>query len=73
MWGCFFKDFHGLRSLDVIGEDRVTFETDYPHTDSTWPDTKQIALDMVQGLTQAQVNKVIRGNAIDLYQLSFAK
>jgi len=51
----------------------VTFETDYPHTDSTWPDTKQIALDMVQGLTQAQVNKVIRGNAIDLYQLSFAK
>ena len=73
VWGCFFKDFHGLASLDVIGEDRVTFETDYPHTDSTWPDTKAIALDMVQGLTQSQVNKVIRGNAIDLYGLSFPK
>ena len=39
VYGCFFRDQHGLDSLDVIGADRVTFETDYPHTDSTWPDT----------------------------------
>jgi hypothetical protein len=70
IWGCFFKDFHGLRSLDVIGEDRVTFETDYPHTDSTWPDSKLIAEKMVAGLSQATVNKVIRENAIHLYGLS---
>jgi predicted TIM-barrel fold metal-dependent hydrolase len=70
VWGCFFKDFHGLRSLDVIGEDRVTFETDYPHTDSTWPDSKLIAEKMVAGLSQATVNKVIRENAIHLYGLS---
>ena len=69
VWGCFFKDFHGLRSLDVIGDDRVTFETDYPHTDSTWPDTKAIATDMMAGLTDEQVYKVVRGNAIDLYSL----
>ncbi|MEI7479404.1 MAG: amidohydrolase family protein, partial [Actinomycetes bacterium] len=47
--------------------------TDYPHTDSTWPDTKELALELVQGLTQSQVNKVIRGNAIDLYGLSLSK
>ncbi len=69
VWGCFFKDFHGLRSLDVIGDDRVTFETDYPHTDSTWPDTKAIATEMMAGLTDEQVYKVVRGNAIDLYSL----
>ncbi len=69
VWGCFFKDFHGLRSLDVIGDDRVTFETDYPHTDSTWPDTKAIATDMMAGLTDEQIYKVVRGNAIDLYSL----
>jgi predicted TIM-barrel fold metal-dependent hydrolase len=70
VWGCFFKDFHGLQSLDVIGEDRVTFETDYPHTDSTWPDTKIIAEKMMHGLSQETVNKVVRQNAIDLFQLS---
>jgi len=69
VWGCFFKDFHGLQSLDVIGEDRVTFETDYPHTDSTWPDTKIIAEKMMHGLSQETINKVVRENAIELYSL----
>ena len=71
VWGCFFKDFHGLRSLDVIGEDKVTFETDYPHTDSTWPDTRAIAGRMMAGLTPAVIEKVVRGNAIHLYDLDF--
>jgi predicted TIM-barrel fold metal-dependent hydrolase len=70
VWGCFFKDFHGLQSLDVIGEDRVTFETDYPHTDSTWPDTKIIAEKMMHGLSQETINKVVRENAIELYSLN---
>ena len=30
VYGCFFRDQHGLDSLGVIGADRVTFETDYP-------------------------------------------
>ena len=44
-------------------------------SDSTWPDTEAIALDMVvqAGLTQEQVNKVIRNNAIDLYSLDLPK
>ena len=43
MYGCFFRDQHGVDSLDIVGVDNITFETDYPHTDSTWPDTKEIA------------------------------
>ena len=62
---CFFKDRHGLSSLDIIGEDNVTFETDYPHTDSTWPDTKRIAEEMFAdaGLSADVIHKVVRGNA----------
>ena len=69
VWGCFFKDFHGLRSLDVIGEDKDTFETDYPHTDSTWPDTREIAADMMADLSPEVIEKVVRSNAIHLYGL----
>ncbi len=60
---CFFKDRHGLASLDVIGEDNITFETDYPHTDSTWPHTKRLAQEMLAGLSPEVVRKIVRGNA----------
>lgn len=69
VFGCFFSDHFGLRNLEVIGEDNVMFECDYPHSDSTWPDTRTVAEKMTEGLTPAQVNKVMRRNAISLYQL----
>jgi len=31
-----FKDRVGTRLLDLVGEDQVMFECDYPHGDSTW-------------------------------------
>ena len=69
VFGCFFRDKHGLDSLDAIGVDNVTFETDYPHTDSTWPDTKQVAEEMMEGLSADQVYKIVRGNAIRMLDL----
>lgn len=69
VYGCFFKDRHGLESLDRVGIDNITFETDYPHTDSTWPDTKAVAEEMMAGLTDEQVYKIVRGNAIRMLDL----
>ncbi|MEZ5182773.1 MAG: amidohydrolase family protein [Acidimicrobiales bacterium] len=69
VYGCFFRDRHGLVAIDEVGEDNITFETDYPHTDSTWPDTKQVAEKMVEGLTDEQVYKAMRGNAIRMLHL----
>jgi predicted TIM-barrel fold metal-dependent hydrolase len=69
VFGCFFKDRHGLESLHRIGVDNVTFETDYPHTDSTWPHTKELATKMVEGLSDDVVYKIMRGNAIRMLSL----
>ena len=33
----------------AVGVDNVTFETDYPHADSTWPHTKKLASEMFAG------------------------
>jgi predicted TIM-barrel fold metal-dependent hydrolase len=52
-----------------VGEDNITFETDYPHTDSTWPDTKAVAEKLVDGLTDEQIYKAMRGNAIRMLNL----
>jgi predicted TIM-barrel fold metal-dependent hydrolase len=69
MFGCFFKDHHGLESLDRVGVDNITFETDYPHTDSTWPHSKEVAEELTAGLPDDAVYKIMRGNAIRMLQL----
>jgi len=69
VFGCFFRDHHGLESLHRIGEDNVTYETDYPHTDSTWPHTRKIFGEQVEGLDPPLVEKIARGNAIRMLRL----
>jgi len=69
MYGCFFRDRHGIDSLDIVGVDNVTFETDYPHTDSTWPHTREIATGLMEGLDDEAVYKIMRGNAIRMLHL----
>ena len=73
IFGCFFSDFHGLKSLDEVGVDNITFETDYPHTDSTWPHTKKVAEEMVAGIDDESVYKIMRGNAIRMLHLDLAE
>jgi predicted TIM-barrel fold metal-dependent hydrolase len=69
VYGCFFRDQHGLDSLDKVGVDNITFETDYPHTDSTWPDSEAVAARMMADLTPEVRYKVLRGNAIRMLSL----
>ena len=60
------------KSLDEVGVDNITFETDYPHTDSTWPHTKKVAEEMVAGIDDESVYKIMRGNAIRMLHLDLA-
>jgi predicted TIM-barrel fold metal-dependent hydrolase len=69
VYGCFFRDRHGLDSIEKVGVDNVTFETDYPHTDSTWPETKQVAEELMGDLPQDVVDKICRRNAIRMLSL----
>ena len=43
VFGCLIDDSVGLRNLDTIGENNVMYETDYPHSDTTWPDSIKLA------------------------------
>jgi predicted TIM-barrel fold metal-dependent hydrolase len=73
VYGCFFDDPHGLRSLEELGVDTITFETDYPHSDSTWPNSKEIAERQMKDLDDDQIQKIVRGNAIRMLQLDFSE
>ena len=71
VYGCFFDDRFGLANIEAIGVDNVTFETDYPHSDSTWPHTKEVAEKLCEGLSDEVIYKIMRGNAIKMLHLPF--
>ena len=68
-FGCFCRDQHGLDNIAKVGVDNVTFETDYPHTDSTWPDTRAVAEKMFADLDDETIYKIVRGNALRMLDL----
>ena len=73
MYACFFDDEFGLteEALNRIGPSNIVFETDYPHSDSTWPHTKEVASKLMGHLSPELQRKLVRGNAIELLQLDF--
>jgi hypothetical protein len=69
IYSCFFKDAVGVSLLDDVGVDNVVFETDYPHSDSTWPYSRQEAARQFGHLDQISIDKIARGNGIRLFGL----
>jgi predicted TIM-barrel fold metal-dependent hydrolase len=53
--------------IERIGIDHVMVESDYPHADSSWPDTQQVLQDALGGLGPATVRKVACENAARLF------
>ena len=70
IYGCFIEETAGLRCLDIIGEDNVMIETDYPHSDTTWPDSIEVATRLVKDLPPATQRKILRGNAERLFRFT---
>ena len=70
VFGCFTWDHHGVKSLDEVGENNICFETDYPHTDTTWPNSKEYCEKMLEPVkSDEQRYKILRGNAIRMLEL----
>jgi len=71
IYGCVFDDEVGLANRDRIGMDQITFEVDYPHADSTFPHTLEVATGICTnaGLSDDEIYKFLRGNAITCYGL----
>jgi predicted TIM-barrel fold metal-dependent hydrolase len=67
IYGCFIADDAGLRNIDLIGEDNITFECDYPHSDSNWPHTRKMLGEAMVNVPDDQVRKIVETNARKLF------
>ena len=72
MYGCFIEDEFGAANLSYIGADNVMIEADYPHTDTLWPNTLQMAHKMLADASDVDKYKVLQGNARRIFNFEAA-
>jgi predicted TIM-barrel fold metal-dependent hydrolase len=61
---CYIEDDFGLQNLAYIGEDMVTWECDYPHSDCTWPNSAESAWDGLKNLPKTTIDKLTHLNTM---------
>ncbi len=65
---CALDDPSAMRLRDRVGVDHVLLEADYPHLDSSWPDTQEMVRRQVQDLAPDEVRLVTWQNAATLFR-----
>jgi len=61
---CFIEDRIGVLLLDEFNVDNVCWESDYPHSDSSWPDAPEHLESLFAGLPDETVDKITHLNAM---------
>jgi predicted TIM-barrel fold metal-dependent hydrolase len=68
----FLDDAAGLTCRHNIGVDNLMFETDYPHSDTTFPRSREIAAELFKEVPADETRKIVRDNAIRFFDLELA-
>ena len=67
-WYCAIEDQSSFALRDRIGVDHILLESDYPHCDSTWPNTQAVIAEELAGLPAEDIRKITWANASALYR-----
>ena len=67
-WFCAVEDPSAFVQRDRIGVDHILVESDYPHCDSTWPNTQRVIEEELGGLPAEDIAKMTWKNASELYR-----
>ena len=65
---CAIEFSSGMEQRHKIGIDRIMVETDYPHADSSWPDTQALLHAALKDLPKDEVRKVTYENACRVFR-----
>jgi predicted TIM-barrel fold metal-dependent hydrolase len=64
---CFIDDAAGIANRHDVGLDKITWECDYPHSDSTWPDSPELLGESLRGVPDDEVDALTHLNAMRLF------
>jgi len=66
---CFIDDPVGVKNRAGVGIDTITWECDYPHSDTTWPHSPEILARSLEGVAADEVAKITHENALRAFGL----
>jgi predicted TIM-barrel fold metal-dependent hydrolase len=65
----FIDDPPGILVREHIGVDRIMWSSDFPHLDSSWPESQQFLNKQLAGVAADEVRQMVAGNCVRLYTL----
>ncbi len=68
----FLDDEVGLTCRHHIGVDNLMFETDYPHSDTTFPRSRELVAERFKEIPDDETRKILRDNAISFFGLDLS-
>jgi len=67
--GTFIDDVVGVRNRDIIGVENIMWSSDYPHVNSSWPESRMYIEKHFGDVPPEERSKMVGGNAARLYGL----
>jgi predicted TIM-barrel fold metal-dependent hydrolase len=67
VYATFIEDSLGLKTYHHLGAGNFMWSTDYPHRAATWPHSQEVLARDFQGVPEADMRKMARENAAELY------
>src|SRR3989454_5201146 len=69
----FQEDAVGIRLRDVIGVDNMMWGSDYPHSESTFPQSRKILAEILTGVPDDEQAKIVGANTARVYRFDVAR
>jgi len=69
VYATFMEDPIGLREREHIGVDNIMWASDYPHSETTWPNSRKLTDEWMNDFPEEERNQILFGNAERLYNL----
>ena len=64
----FQEDAVGIRLRDAIGVDNMMWGSDYPHSESTFPRSREILAEILAGVPEDEQARIVGGNTARVYR-----
>ncbi|HEX2591347.1 MAG TPA: amidohydrolase family protein [Rhizomicrobium sp.] len=66
----FQDDYVAFQTKDLVNVRRLMWASDFPHSDSTWPNSQAVLDEQTKGLTEQERNWICHDNVAELYGLN---
>ena len=69
----FQDDYMAWRNIDYMNYKQLLWANDYPHSDSTWPNSQALLAEHASGVAPEKVRAILRENTANLFSLPLEK